>query len=108
MQLDEAAGQCQAQAGAFLLVGVVAAHLAELLEHRGLVLGRDANAGVGGDQAFSFIGTAAFSAPAQVRYFIEGGNTILQGNVGGSNGNVVDFEVQLTGIYTLQASDLIP
>ena len=46
VQLDELARERQAEAGAFLLVRVVAADLAELLEHRLLVLRRDADAGV--------------------------------------------------------------
>src|SRR5262249_49416582 len=42
----------------------------------------DANLGVGADQAFSFIGTNAFTAAGQVRFFADGaGNTIVEGNV---------------------------
>ena len=68
----------------------------------------DANSGASGNQSFSFIGTANFTGAAQVRYFTSGGTTNLQGNVGGTNGNTVDFEIQLTGTYTLQSTDLIP
>jgi hypothetical protein len=39
-----------------------------------------ANAGLGGNQAFSFIGTAAFSAAGQVRYSQVGDETIIQAN----------------------------
>src|SRR5258708_31610470 len=46
VQLDELLGQGEPQAGSFLLVGVVAADLAELLEHGRLILGRDADARV--------------------------------------------------------------
>ncbi len=46
MQLDEAPCQGQAEARPLLLAGVAAAHLAELLEHRGLVFRRDADARV--------------------------------------------------------------
>jgi Ca2+-binding RTX toxin-like protein len=66
----------------------------------------DANSGSSGNQDFSFIGTADFSAAAQVRYFTSAGSTILQANIGGSNNNVVDFEIQLTGTFTLLITDL--
>ncbi|TWT01670.1 peroxidase family protein [Reyranella sp. CPCC 100927] len=56
----------------------------------------DANAGVGGNQDFTFIGTAAFTAAGQVRYALDSeGGTLVQANVGGSNGNAADFEVRL-------------
>ena len=64
----------------------------------------DANAGVAGNQAFTFIGGAAFSAAGQVRY--AGG--ILEANVGGANGNAADFQIQLAGAPTFVAGDLIP
>ncbi|MBN8490197.1 MAG: hypothetical protein J0M00_02030, partial [Burkholderiales bacterium] len=70
--------------------------------------GIDARTGASGNQTFGFIGTAAFSAAAQVRYFYDGSNTILQANVGGSNGNAADFEVLLVGNIPLTAADLIP
>ena len=63
----------------------------------------DANAGAGGNQAFTFIGAAAFSAAGQVRY--AGG--ILEANVGGANGNAADFQIQLAGAPTFVAGDLI-
>ena len=66
----------------------------------------DANSGSSGNQNFSFIGTAAFSAAAQVRYFTSGGSTILQANIGGANGNTVDFEIQLSGTFSLLVTDL--
>src|ERR1700741_668982 len=45
VQLDEALGERQAEPRALGLLGVVAPDLLELLEHRGLVLGCDADAG---------------------------------------------------------------
>ena len=46
--------------------------------------GIDANALVGGDQAFTFIHTAGFSNVAgQLRFFQSGGETVLQGDVNG-------------------------
>jgi Ca2+-binding RTX toxin-like protein len=66
----------------------------------------DASSESSGNQDFSFIGTAEFSDAAQVRYFTSGGSTILQANIGGSNGIAVDFEIQLTGTFSLLFTDL--
>lgn len=63
----------------------------------------DANTNVAGDQAFIFIGNAAFTAAGQVRY--AGG--MLQANVGGTNGNTADFSITLTGAPTFVATDMI-
>jgi hypothetical protein len=66
--------------------------------------GIDANANIAGDQAFSFIGTAAFSNVAgQLRYQQVGGNTFLYGDVNGDG--VADFGIQLSGNVALQAID---
>ncbi len=51
----------------------------------------DANTGVAGNQNFTFISTAAFSAAGQIRVFESGGNTIIQGNVDAALG--ADFEI---------------
>ena len=61
----------------------------------------DANTGVAGNQAFTFIAGAAFSSAGQVRY--AGG--VLEANV---NGNLTaDFRIQLTGAPAFVAGDLI-
>ncbi|MEH1907180.1 calcium-binding protein [Nostoc sp.] len=60
----------------------------------------DANSTVGGNQTFSYIGTGAFSAPAQVRY--SGG--ILQANTDGDLS--AEFEIGLTGSPSLVARDI--
>ena len=66
----------------------------------------DADTGVAGDQAFTFIGEAAFSAAGQVRYVSATG--VLQANVGGANGNTADFQINLTGAPAFNAvTDLI-
>jgi len=46
VQFDELARQREAESRPFLLVRVVAAHLAELFEHRLLILSRDTDAGI--------------------------------------------------------------
>ena len=59
----------------------------------------DADASVIGDQAFAFIGTAAFAVQAlgQVCYQVVGSDTIIQ--VENTGDGVVDMEIKLTG-YT--------
>jgi Ca2+-binding RTX toxin-like protein len=67
----------------------------------------NANFEAADDQAFSFINSAAFSKTAgQLRYFVDdSSNTIMQGDVNGDG--VADFEIQLTGIHTLLATDML-
>ncbi len=69
------------------------------------LLALDANAGVGGNQALSFIGAAAFSAAGQVRYS-HGGETIIQANTN-ANTSTIEFELHLVGTHTLTANDFI-
>jgi hypothetical protein len=55
----------------------------------------DANTVLAGNQAFAFVGAAAFTAAGQLRY--AGG--VLQGNI---NANLAaDFEIQLAGAPVL-------
>jgi Ca2+-binding RTX toxin-like protein len=46
----------------------------------------DAMAGTGGDQAFSFIGTAAFTAEGQIRVVQSGADTLVEFNTSGVGG----------------------
>ena len=63
----------------------------------------DAIAG-GGDEAFSFIGTAAFDGIAgQLRYQQVGGNTQLMGDVNGDG--VADFIIRIDGLHALTAGN---
>ena len=64
----------------------------------------DALAG-GADDAFSFIGSAAFSAAGQIRVYDNGVNTFVEVNTGGT----LDAEmlIQLSGIHALDLTDLI-
>ena len=66
----------------------------------------DANAGVAGNQAFNFIGTAAFNAAGQLRYLFDGTDTIIQGNTNG-NTATIEFELRLTGSHALLGTDFI-
>ncbi|MBG1265919.1 calcium-binding protein [Nostoc sp. WHI] len=61
----------------------------------------DANTTIGGDQAFTYIGTRAFTAAGQIRY--SGG--IFQGNT--DSNLAANFEIKLEGSPLLVASDII-
>lgn len=61
----------------------------------------DANSGMAGDQAFSFIGNAAFNAAGQVRY--DAGSGIIQCNVDGNLS--ADFEIGMVGVSQLVIAD---
>ena len=63
----------------------------------------DANIFAGGDQAFTFIGQAAFSGtPGEINYFHENGNTFIQLQTG--NSPDVEAVIQLDGILDPQAN----
>lgn len=65
----------------------------------------DAKAGTSGDQAFTFVGGAGFSAEGQARAFFEGDHTVVQLNTGGANG--AESEIQLAGHVTVSAGDFV-
>ena len=60
----------------------------------------DANTGLAGDQAFSWIGTSAFGGIAgQLRYYQSGGDTFVTGDVNGDG--VGDFLIQIDPLIIL-------
>ncbi len=66
----------------------------------------DADRTLGGDQAFAFIGTAAFSGAAgELRYAQVSGNTYLSGDTNGDG--LPDFTIRLDGLHTLGTGDLV-
>ena len=66
----------------------------------------DANSSTAANDAFSLIGTGAFGNVAgQLRYFADGGDTVLEGDVNGDG--VADFQLQLTGNHTFFAADFL-
>ena len=66
----------------------------------------DANTGLAGDQAFSWIGTSAFSNVAgQLRYYQSGGDTFVTGDVNGDG--VGDFSIQMDPLLTLAANNFV-
>lgn len=64
----------------------------------------DAKVGTG-DNAFTFIGSAAFTAAGQLRMEHIDGDTIITGNTSGTSG--AEFGIVLTGNFNLTASDFI-
>jgi Ca2+-binding RTX toxin-like protein len=68
--------------------------------------GVDANSLVTGDQAFSFIGGAAFSHSAgELRAYQQSGVTYVAGDTNGDG--VADFLIRVDGLHTLTAADFI-
>jgi Ca2+-binding RTX toxin-like protein len=68
--------------------------------------GIDAKFTVAGDQAFSFIGTAAFTGVAgQLHIWQNAGQTIVSGDVNGNG--TADFNIVLTGTINLVAADFV-
>ncbi len=66
----------------------------------------DANVGLAGDQAFSFIGTTAFSGVAgQLRYAASGPDTLISGDVNGDK--LPDFAILATGAHNFTAPNFI-
>ena len=66
----------------------------------------DANTGVGGNQDFAFIGSAAFSGAAgELRSTRFAAVTLVQGDVNGDA--VADLSIMLRGAWTLGTSDFI-
>lgn len=66
----------------------------------------DAHAGLAGNQAFAFVGAAAFSAAGQVRAQVIGGNTFVFGNTDAGLATS-EFSILLVGAVTLAASDFV-
>lgn len=69
------------------------------------VSGIDAIAGGLVNNVFTFRGALAFNGAGQLRYAQQGPNTIIQGNT--DNDGDAEFEIELTGLYTLTAGDFV-
>lgn len=59
----------------------------------------------GGDDSFTFVGTAAFTEAGQLRYVFAGSQTLVQGDIDGDT--IADFEIALDGVHHLVAADFI-
>jgi hypothetical protein len=62
----------------------------------------DANLTVGGNQAFTFIGTAAFTAPGQINYFTTATDTYILLNTDADASQ--DATIRVFGVHTVDAS----
>lgn len=70
------------------------------------ISGLDADSATGGDQAFSWLGTGAFTnAAGQLRYEVSGSVRNIYGDVNGDG--TADFQIQLSGTSTLASADFI-
>jgi Ca2+-binding RTX toxin-like protein len=65
----------------------------------------DANTLIGGNQAFAFIGAAAFSGTAGELRSVAGANTIVMGDVNGDS--TADFHIQINGNFALTAASFV-
>jgi Ca2+-binding RTX toxin-like protein len=69
------------------------------------VSGIDANSGVAGDQAFAFIGSAAFSAAGQLQVTTIASDTVVRGDINGDG--AADYSIKLAGAPSLGAQSFI-
>lgn len=66
----------------------------------------DADFNAPGNQAFTFVGSAAFTGTAgELRIYFDGLDTLAQGDITGDG--IADFEIRFDGIVGLAASDFI-
>lgn len=67
----------------------------------------DPDAVTAGDQAFSFVGTAAFTVDAryQLRYVVQGADVVVQ--IDANHDTVADYQILLYGVGSLVASDFV-
>lgn len=66
--------------------------------------GVDANAVLGGDQAFAFIGSGAFTGTAgELRFYQAGTTTYVQGDTNGDG--QADFLIRIDRLHTLGGGD---
>lgn len=62
--------------------------------------------GGGGNEAFTFIGTGAFTgSQGQLRYTVQAGSVVFSGDWNGDG--VADFNVTVLGLSSLGASDFV-
>ncbi len=68
----------------------------------------DADLSIAGNQAFTFIGTSSFSGTrGEARFFTSGGNLFLQAEINGDGNIAADMEIQLNGLASIAAADII-
>lgn len=95
-------GDVSATLGAADLIGDFYRSERDRIDLRGI----DANAGVAGDQAFTFIGARGFSGMAgELRYAYANGETVLTGDTNGDA--AADFFIRLSDAPALRAGDFL-
>ena len=67
--------------------------------------GVDANSGAAGNQAFDWVGSAAFTGAGELRYETANGVTTIYGNTDADS--TPEFQIELTGTFHLQGSDFV-
>jgi serralysin len=68
--------------------------------------GVDADSTLAGDQAFTFIGTAAFhSVAGELRFALSGTSIVLSGDTNGDG--IADFTLTLSGVTTVAGGDFV-
>ena len=65
--------------------------------------GIDANEQASGDQAFKFIGTAAFTGVGQLRFYQQDGDTVIEGNTRDDPG--AELRIVLDPLLSMQSGD---
>ena len=65
----------------------------------------DAKAGQAGEQAFTFIGSGAFTAEGQIRAHVSGGDMLVEVNTSGHAG--AEMSIELSGIASLSEMDFL-
>jgi hypothetical protein len=114
MDSDTIAGGGQADTFQFFLVNESAVGAADLITDYSVpndtidLFFVDADALADGNQAFAFVGTAAFSGlAAQVRFVQDAGanTTTVQARL--ANSNVISMEIVLTGLHALTAGEFV-
>ncbi len=65
----------------------------------------DAKENAASDQAFTFIGTKAFNAPGQLRFFQEGSVTVIEGST--DTDTAPEFQIEISKLFIPIAADFI-
>lgn len=68
----------------------------------------DANLNIIGNQAFTFIGNKNFTGTqGEVRFYTSGNNLFVQAEINGDNNTIADMEIQLNGLASITAANII-
>ena len=59
-----------------------------------------------GNQAFQFVGQAQFTGAGQIRFFQQGGDTVVEANTTDATAGA-EMRIVLDPLVTLQASDFV-